>query len=192
MNQKNDLFSRYFPLLSPYLNPVIVVLWRLGLGRLFNMLPWLTGRIMILKHNGRKTGNSILTPVNYIEHEGLILCAASLGESSDWYLTIMANPQVEVWLPGGWYAGQGDVIEQPDEQLELLRTVLSARNIAARITGIDLELDDEEFAVAAQEYKLIRITRPSPRTGVNGPGGLAWLWPFILVVMMGLRPKRRR
>ncbi len=192
MDQNTDLFVRYFPVLSNHLNPLVVILWRLGLGRLLNLWPAVTGRIMILKHSGRKTGKAIFTPVNYIEREGLIYCAASLGVHSDWYLNILANPQVEVWLPDGWYAGHASVIELQKENLEMLKTVLSSANIASRMTGIDLDLEEEEFALAAVDYKLISIERQSPRTGVNGPGGLAWLWPFILVFLLGMRPKRKR
>jgi deazaflavin-dependent oxidoreductase (nitroreductase family) len=192
MNSNSDPFVQYFPIISNYLNPVIVFLWRLGLGRLLNLWPGVTGRIMILKHNGRRTGKPIFTPINYIEHEGLIYCAASLGVHSDWYLNILADPQVEVWLPDGWYAGHAMVIDRQDDRLEMLRVVLSASNVAARMTGIDLDLEDEEFELAASDYKLISINRQSARTGVNGPGGMAWLWPFILFFMLGMRPRRRK
>ena len=43
--------------------------------------------------------------MNYASVDGDIYCTAAFGKGADWYLNIVANPQVEVWLPDGRWAG---------------------------------------------------------------------------------------
>lgn len=192
MELNADLLTRYRPLILKTLNPVIVTLWKLGLGRLFNLWPAVIGRHMIVKHYDHKNGTSNYTPINYLESDSMIYFAISQGENSEWIQNIISNPQVDVWLPDGWYAGQADVIELADDRLTLLRSILSDKMISARMARIELEMDDQNFELAVEDYVLIRVNRQSPRTGVDGPGGLAWLWPFILMFLLGLRPRKRR
>lgn len=77
----------------------MVLLWRLGLGKWINARPAVAGRIMVLNHTGRKSGLLRQTPLNYAIIDGEIYCTAGLGETTDWYRNILANPHVEVWTP---------------------------------------------------------------------------------------------
>ncbi|MBM3137625.1 MAG: hypothetical protein FJZ98_05505 [Chloroflexi bacterium] len=187
-----DLINRYQPMIEKILNPVVVILWRLGLGRLFNILPAVAGRTMIIKHYDLKNGTPIFTPVNFSERENVIICSTHQRSNPELGQNLMANSQVEIWLPDGWYAGQADLVELPSDRLPLLQSLFSDNPLLARITGIDMQAEGEEFESAVNDLSIVRITRQSPRTGVNGPGGLSWLWPFILVFVLGLRPRRRR
>ena len=187
-----NFFIRYQPMFLKLIDPVVVTLWRLGLGRLFNLWPTVSGRIMVMKHFDHKNGIQIFTPMNFIERDNIIYCTDQRGQISDWVQNIMANPQVEVWLPDGWYAGQADLVDPSTDRLSLLRSFLVENPIFFRISGIDPQSEDREFESAVENYPLARIMRQSPRTGVNGPGGLAWMWPFILMFLLGLRPRKRR
>jgi len=187
-----NFFIRYQPMFLKLIDPVVVTLWRLGLGRLFNLWPTVSGRIMVMKHFDHKNGIQIFTPMNFIERDNIIYCTDQRGQISDWVQNIMANPQVEVWLPDGWYAGQADLVDPSTDRLSLLRSFLVENPIFFRISGIDPQSEDREFESAVENYPLVRIMRQSPRTGVNGPGGLAWMWPFILMFLLGLRPRKRR
>src|SRR5512140_295270 len=82
-------------------NRLMVFMWRLGMGRMINIWPAVIGRIMVIKHTGRKSGKVRLAPVNYAPLDGEIYCTAGFGSGSDWYRNIMAGPQVELWLPEG-------------------------------------------------------------------------------------------
>jgi len=44
------------------LNKVMVFMWRIGMGRVINIWPSVIGRIMIIKHIGRKSGQVRLAP----------------------------------------------------------------------------------------------------------------------------------
>ena len=81
------------------LNRFMLALWRLGLGGSVNAWPSVGGRIMVLTQVGRKTGFRRRTPLNYVVLDGDVYCTAGFGSGSDWYRNILANPEVEIWLP---------------------------------------------------------------------------------------------
>ncbi len=177
-------------------NVLMVWLWRLGLGKHINIAPRYAGQIMVLQHSGRRSGKLYRTPVNYAIVHGEIYCVAGFGAVSDWYRNIIANPQVEVWLPNGWWAGIAEEVLDADLRLPILRQVLVASGFAARLFGVDaLKLSDEELDRLTRDYRLIRIRRTVARTGEGGPGDLAWIWPlatfFLLFRLLKRRPRRR-
>jgi deazaflavin-dependent oxidoreductase (nitroreductase family) len=173
-------------------NRFMLLLWRLGLGPFVNMAPETSGRIMVMTHIGRKTGAKRQTPVNYAIHHEDIYCVAGFGSISDWYRNILKNPQVEVWLPEGWWQGLAEDVNHHPDRTMLVREVLIASGFAARSAGIEpKKMSDEEIAAATTDYKLIRIRRTEACTGRGGPGDLAWVWPVatFLLLPMALRKK---
>jgi MYXO-CTERM domain-containing protein len=52
-------------------------------------------------------------------------------------------------------------------------------------------MDMEAFHEATAAYRVLRISRQSPRTGTDGPASLAWLWPLIFIFLL-LRGRRRK
>lgn len=168
-----------------YFNKFMLLMWRLGLSR-WGMRNQYSGWIMVIIHTGRKSGLRRRTPVNYAIVGGDIYCTAGFGALADWYRNLVANPQVEVWLPDGWWAGSAtDVTMWPAEQrLPVLRQVLINSGFAAYAAGIDpRHLSDAELAEVTAAYKLIRIQRMGARTGPDGPGDLAWVWQAATVVL---------
>jgi deazaflavin-dependent oxidoreductase (nitroreductase family) len=176
-----------------YLNRFMVFMWRLGLGRFMSRRE-LTGQIMVITHTGRKSGLRRRTPVNYALVDGEVYCTAGFGAQSDWYRNIQADPQVEVWLPDGWWAGVAEDVSAAPQRLELLRQVLVASGFASVAAGIDpFKISDAELARVSEKYCLVRIRRTLPCTGVDGPGDLAWVWPLVtlvLAVMLAVRKTR--
>ena len=181
-----------------YLNPFMVLLWRLGLGRWFNAWPDVGGQIMVIVHTGRKTGARRLSPVNYALAEGDVYALAGFGRVSDWYLNLRADPEVELWLPEGrWRAVAEDVSEDP-RRLQLVRQVMIASGFAARVFGLDPRpMSDLELARVTARYPLLRFRRTEALTGPGGPGDLAWVWLVLAAVwmfgrMVNARRARRR
>jgi deazaflavin-dependent oxidoreductase (nitroreductase family) len=176
-----------------YFNRFMLLLWRLGLGKILNWWPEVGGRIMVLTHTGRKTGRRLRTPVNYAEIDGDIYCTAGFGLISDWYRNLKANPGVEVWLPDEWWEGQAEDMTGCDEHLRILRQVLIASGFAAYAAGLDpRRMSDEALETAAKDYRLVRIHRTAERTGPGGPGELDWIWPVATFLLLPLVFKRRR
>lgn len=168
-----------------YLNRFMVAMWRLGLGNWLNFWPAVVGRIMVLVQFGRKTGIKRRTPLNYAVIEGDVYCTAGFGQVSDWYKNILKNPQVEVWLPDGWWAGSATDVSDSDERLRLLREVLIASGFASYMAGIrPKSVSDAELAELAADYRILRIERTHALTGTGGPGDLAWVWPAATVLLL--------
>jgi len=168
-----------------YLNRFMLAMWRLGLGRSVNGWPSVGGRILVLTHVGRRTGIRRRTPLNYAIVGGDVYCTAGFGSGSDWFRNILANPEVEIWLPDGWWAGTARDISDSEKRIELLRKVLIGSGFAAWLAGIRPRTDpDEKFTALTAEYRLLRIQRSHGLTGRGGPGDLAWVWPLATMILL--------
>jgi deazaflavin-dependent oxidoreductase (nitroreductase family) len=178
-------------------NPFMVALFRLGLAPFVNAWPAVGGRILVLAHRGRKTGRRRFTPVNYAEVRGDLYITAGFGSAADWYRNLRNDPNVEVWLPDGWWAGVAEEVSESPERLRLLRLVLIASGFAAYAAGVNPRaFDAERLNAVTASYRLVRIRRSEARTGPGGPGELAWIWPAAAMALLplavrGLWPRRR-
>ena len=158
-------------------NRFMLLLWRLGLGGWVNAWPDVGGRIMVLVHTGRKSGKRRLQPLNYAVVDDAVYCVAGFGRVSDWYRNAVAHPQVELWLPDGWWAAVAEDVSDAPGRLPLVRQVIIASGFAGRLAGLDARsMPDAEFDRLTRSYRLLRLRRTLPRTGLGGPGDLAWLW----------------
>jgi deazaflavin-dependent oxidoreductase (nitroreductase family) len=178
-----------------YFNQFMLLMWRLGWGPWINYAPKIGGRIMVLTHIGRKSGQPRRTPVNYALVDGDVYCTAGFGKISDWYRNVKANPNVEIWLPDSWWQGVAEEVTDPQERLPLLREVLINSGFAAFAAGINpYHLTDEALDKITAGYSLLRIHRTAARTGPGGPGDLWWVWPtatFILLPLALWRGKKK-
>jgi len=192
MQMNQQYLEKYLPIAFRQFNRCMVYMWKLGLGKLINCWPPVFGRVMVISHRGRGTGNLYQTPVNYTEDGEYIYCTSAFGGETDWFLNILANPQVEIWLPDGWYTGVAEVVEESEGRNTMLRQVLIAGGFATPLfAGFQPKtMDEEQFDQLTADYRLLRIQRQSPRTGADGPGSLAWLWPIILGIVL-LRKRRK-
>ena len=176
-----------------YLNRFMMLMWRLGLGPLLNAWPDVGGRIMVLRHTGHKTGLIRYTPVNYAIVNGEVYCTAGFGHLAHWYRNIKANPEVEVWLPDGWWAGVATDISEREDRLPILRQVLIASGFAARTAGLNpVTMTDEALHADTDTYRLLHIQRTRACTGSGGPGELAWVWPLATFILLPLLLFKRK
>ena len=135
----------------------MVFMWKIGLGRLINIWPAGFGRIMVIKHVGRKSGKIRLAPVNYAPVDGEIYCTAGFGAGSDWYRNLIAYPGVELWLPDRKIAAQAQDISDCPQRLSLLRQIIIASGFAGPLFGINSKITDERLAVLAADYRIIHF-----------------------------------
>ena len=63
------------------MNHFMVFLWKIGLGRAINIWPAGFGRILVIRHRGRKSGKEYLTPLNYAIMDGHIYCTAGFVDT---------------------------------------------------------------------------------------------------------------
>ena len=140
-------------------NSFMVFMWKIGWGKMINFWPQGIGRIMVIKHRGRKTGKERLTPVNYAPVEGEIYCTAGFGSGSDWYRNMLANPEIELWLPEGKRDARAEDISSAPNRIFLLRQVLIASGFAGPLFGIDQKkFTDEQLNEVSKDYRLVHFT----------------------------------
>ncbi len=176
-----------------YLNRFMVLMWRLGLGQFVNIWPEGSGRILVLTTTGRKSGLKRRTPVNYAVQDGEIYCMAGFGRGSDWYRNLSANPNVEIWLPDSWWAGEVEEVTDPALRLPLIREICINSGFAARAFGINPHtISDTALEKISAPYILFHVRRTEARTGRGGPGDLAWIWPAVTFLLLISRNSRRR
>ncbi|MCC6146129.1 MAG: nitroreductase family deazaflavin-dependent oxidoreductase [Anaerolineaceae bacterium] len=167
-------------------NRGMVLMWRLGLGGWLNLAPRVGGRIMVIVHTGRKSHKRHYNNVNYAIVNGEIFCTAGFGPVTDWYRNILNNPNVEVWMPDGWWNGIAEDASYIGNRLDILRQILINSGVAANMVGIDPKnLSDEYLAEITRDYRLLRIRQTAARTGPGGPGNLAWVWPLFTLFLLG-------
>jgi deazaflavin-dependent oxidoreductase (nitroreductase family) len=139
-------------------NPIMILMWRLGMGRMINISPSVIGRIMVIKHRGRKSGKEYLTPVNYAIVDGEMYCTAGFGSISDWYRNMLVNPNVQLWLPDGKCNARAEDISDAPNRMFLLRQVLVASGFAGPTFGVDQnKFNDEQLHAMTKEYRLVRF-----------------------------------
>ena len=141
-------------------NRFMVWMWKLGWGKLINIWPAGFGRIMVIRHRGRKSGREYLTPVNYAIVDGEIYCTAGFGSISDWYRNMLACPRVELWLPGvkKWFCAE-DISDSP-RRLFLLRQIIIASGFAGPLFGINpKKLDDARLDAVSKDYRLVHFIK---------------------------------
>ena len=175
-------------------NKFMLVLWRLGFGKFFGMWPDGWGQIMVITHTGRKSGRKLQTPVNFAIIDDEIYCVAAFGEKTHWFKNVVVNPEVEVWLPDGWWQGTTVDASEMENRLPFIRQVLINSGFAASaFEGLEPKtISDEDLAERTKDYRLIRITKDAARTGPGRPGELAWIWPIATFLLLPLALRRKK
>jgi len=140
------------------MNHLMVWMWKAGLGRIINSWPPVFGRIMVIRHKGRKSGTEYMTPVNYASVDGEIYCMAGFGPASDWYQNILASPCTAVWLPDGWRQVHAVDESGSPRRPELLRKITIASGMAGPLLGVNQKrLNDEQLLKIAKDYRIVHF-----------------------------------
>ena len=173
-------------------NKFMLLLWRLGIASYGNPTRF-GGAVMVIKHTGRKSGLTRYAPVNYHETDEDVYCTAGFGTQTHWYQNIMAEPEVELWLPDSRWAGMAEDIGDAEDSVKLLRKVLVASGFAGPLFGVNpRRMSDADIEGLLEHYRLVRIRKAAPVTGPGGPGDLAWVWPWATLVLAAALRRRPR
>ncbi|HWQ20684.1 MAG TPA: nitroreductase/quinone reductase family protein [Methanotrichaceae archaeon] len=136
---------------------IVVPAFKIGLGRLISNP--LTGQVMVLKVTGRKTGKVRYTPVNYAALDGRIYCYQGKRLKGQWYLNIMANPEVELLMPKGRLSGFAEEVRDPHERADAMRQILKSGGIAGFVYGFNPGTAPDELILdKTGDIPVVRIT----------------------------------
>lgn len=172
---------RVFWLLNKFF---MVPAFRLGLGPLFGS-PY-GGYVMVIKNRGYKSGRIRYTPVNYAIAHGQVFCAAGFGKMAHWYKNIMADPQVELILPGGTISAQAKIANGAPDSLDIMRQVMKNSGFAAFLFGgfNPFMCSDERLKEITKDYILLRFRSTGIGSGPWDAGGWMWLWPLAGLALL--------
>ncbi len=184
--------GRGWALAEPYLRKAFKALnrWfmlpahRAGLGA------WVStpfgGWILVLRVRGRKSGRMRDTPLNYLLAEDAVWVLAGFGRRTEWYRNLLADPAVEVRLPGRRLAGTAEEVLDPAVRARVIPRLVRATGIPAMmVVGNPWTAPDEDILDALGYVPLIRIRMRdgSPlEAGADDPGGHAWIWRQALLL----------
>ena len=132
-------------------------LYRSGLGGL------LGHRFLLLNHIGRKSGKprqSVLEVVNHDKATDTYYIASGFGKKSDWYLNILAHPQVDIQV--GWRKMAVTAVPLTPEQSGQAmvdysrRYPMAAKNLG-KLIGYDVSTEEEYRAVGRDSIPFIAL-----------------------------------
>ena len=136
---------------------IVVPGFRMGLGR-FISNP-LTGNIMVLGILGRRTGKIRYAPVSFARQDEKVYCYQGRETKGQWYLNILAHPQVEVILPKGRFFGRAKQLPEGPERLKALRMLLQGSGLSRSMYGFDpAEASDQELEEKTRGIPVISIS----------------------------------
>ena len=119
--------------------------------------------IMLITVTGRKSGQPISTPVNYVRDSDKLLVTSLIDRT--WWKNLRGGAQISLRLDGKTYHANAIVIEdRPAVEKELLRFFqLAGRTIAGiHLTPDGQPTQPEKFAEVAKSRVIVEITRLTP------------------------------
>jgi deazaflavin-dependent oxidoreductase (nitroreductase family) len=159
----------------------MVPLFRLGLGFLFGN-PF-SGYILVLKPIGRKSGKTYFTPVNYAIWNGLVYCISGGRRSSDWFRNLLANPEIEIILPGGAIFARAEEVSDPDERRTVIRKVFINAGFAGFFEGFNPRtISDKALQEKTSNLPVLRFQPLGLGNGAFDPAGWAWVWIILITI----------
>jgi deazaflavin-dependent oxidoreductase (nitroreductase family) len=150
---KRGFLRRFFFIVNRL---IVVPGFQMGLGRIISNP--ITGNIMVLGIRGRRTGKMRYTPVSYARQDGMVYCYQGRETRGQWYLNILAHPEVEVLLPQGRFSGRAEQVAEGQKRLEAMRLLLKGSGLNRSMYGFDpAKSSDEVLAEKVDGIPVIRV-----------------------------------
>ena len=137
------------------------------------------GYILLLRVRGRRTGAVREAPLSYLVAEGSVWIMAGFGSRTDWYRNLLADPAVEVFLPGRRFAATATEVTDPATRARIMPALTRVAGLPGLMVGLNPWTSTDESVLAALDrVPLVRLDPvPGPiEPGEDDPGGRAWLW----------------
>jgi deazaflavin-dependent oxidoreductase (nitroreductase family) len=156
------------------------------------------GWILLLRARGRKSGVIRETPLNYVIADGAVWIMAGFGRRTEWYRNLLADPSVEVRLPGRAFAGIAEEVLDPAARARMIPALVRATGLPGMmVVPSPMATPDEMILDATAWVPLIRLRAADGAAiepGPDDPGGRGWIWRQALVsfgLLVGWRVVRR-
>lgn len=165
---------------------------KMGMGRYISNP--LTGYLMILRTRGRKSGEMRDAPLGYTIVGEYVYCIAGFGRRAHWFQNVLADPNVEVILPGRAFGGVASEVTDDDERIRVVAPLLRSMGVIAGMMGMGNPWRDSPDAIArkCEGMPLVRIKATGLAAGPEDPGGRYWVVPIAAGVLLATWWLRRR
>jgi deazaflavin-dependent oxidoreductase (nitroreductase family) len=136
------------------------------------------GWMLLLRVRGRRSGIVRETPLSYLIAEGSIWVVAGFGPDTQWYRNLLADPLVEVVLPGRRVAATAVEVLEPAARARVIPALVRATGLPSFLGGMNPWRDDDEAILRATDF--VPLLRIDPldgpiAAGPDDPGGSAWI-----------------
>jgi deazaflavin-dependent oxidoreductase (nitroreductase family) len=159
---------------------------RAGLG------PWLAtpvgGWILLLRVRGRRSGLVREVPLSYLVTDGAAWVMAGFGDRTDWYRNLLADPRVEIILPGRTLSCSAEIVDDVHIRRRIIPALARATGLPGYLSGVDpFRSTDDALLAATAWVPLVRLQPEGGRViaGPDDPGGLGWVWRQAVVLVLG-------
>lgn len=170
----------FFRILNKYF---MVPMFRMGFGALMGNP--ISGYIMVTKTIGRKSGKQRFTPVNYALIDGNIYCIAGFGKKTHWYLNMVANPRIELIMPGGAISVQAEEVSEQAEALGAIKRIFRNAGFAGFFEGYNpYSSDDTKFLETLEHAPIMRLKPIGIGSGAFDPGGRTWVATLVVSALI--------
>ena len=111
----------------------MVPVQRLGLGAWIGTP--IGGYVLLLRTRGRRTGLVREAPLSYFVEDGSAWVMAGFGDRTHWFRNLLADPDVEVWLPGRTVRCHAEEIVDPALRAAVLPRLVRATGLPGLLVG---------------------------------------------------------
>jgi hypothetical protein len=136
-------------------------------------------------------------PLGYTIVGEHVYCIAGFGRPTHWFQNVLADPRVEVILPGRSFSGVAEEVVDPVERGAVLPPLLRSMGVIAGMFGMGNPWRDGPEAIAqkCEGMPLVRVRATGLAAGPMDPGGRFWVVPLaasaaLAVWWLKRKPKR--
>jgi deazaflavin-dependent oxidoreductase (nitroreductase family) len=113
-------------------------------------------KICALKYVGRRTGRTIVLPVQYARTDGGVLIAVGRPERKTWWRNMSEPRSVEIWLDGAWHPATAHVVAPHARSAAFQEYSRTFPHIPAGVPVVQVALQQAEQVLPLRGRKLLR------------------------------------
>src|SRR3990172_3736756 len=115
------------------------------------------------------------------------------GRETNWFRSLLADPTVELMLPGRTLTGTAEEVTDADERARVVPRIIRASGVPGFMIGCNpWTAGDERILELLTGIPLVRIRPTGIASGPADPGGLLWVVKLLLAVLLVRRLLGRR
>ena len=132
-----------------------------------------TGSLLLLTTIDRTTGEPKRTPLGYAVVDGSVVMMSGSGPKAEWFRNALADPRVEVVLPGTRLRGSASPVTDPGRRRSALRALLDSMPVPSLMLGDQVATDDASLDELAARCPVLAVTPTAVLPGPFDPHGRA-------------------